>query len=193
MARWTAWKMPGAANESGTSDFEFFNTEHLTEYDSLYSAFFFIPRSGATTIKGYYYEKTLYYNSTVLGTAKSLSTEIPKGILSQHPYTTFTQGSNSDLWGATLTPATANDESFGYALKFRRVADADEDISHRLVFTDYGFEIPTGETILGVQTSMSGLTAYYNAEKYGVFYKHPLMRICYTGDPGNAMWLGITF
>lgn len=192
MARWTAWKMPGAANESGTSDFEFFNTEHLTEYDSLYSVFFFIPHSGATTIKGYYYEKTLYYNSTVLGTAKSLSTEIP--------YTTyggsisiFTQGSNSDLWGATLTPATANDESFGYALKFRRVADADEDISHRLVFTDYGFEIPTGETILGVQTSMSGLTTYYNAGNYVVRLKHPLMRICYTGDPGNAMWLGITF
>ena len=192
MARWTAWKMPGAANESGTSDFEFFNTAHLTEYDTLYLVFFFIPHSGATTIKGYYYEKTLYYDSAALGTAKALSTEIPY-TESPYPYTTFTQGSNSDLWGATLTPAIANDESFGYALKFRRVADADEDISHRLVFTDYGFEIPTGETILGVQTSMSGLTAYYNAATYGVYYKHPLMRICYTGEPSNAMWLGITF
>lgn len=184
--------MPETVSESGTSEFEFFNTEHLTEYNSLYSVGFFIPHSGATTIKGYYYEKTLYYNSTVLGTAKSLSTEIPY-TEDPYPYTTFTQGSSSDLWGATLTPATANDDSFGYALKFRRVADADEDISHRLVSTDYGFEIPTGETILGVQTSMSGLTAYYNAGKYGVFYKHPLMRICYTGEPSNAMWLGITF
>ena len=192
MARWTAWKMPGAANESGTSDFEFFNTEHLTEYDSLYSVFFFIPHSGATTIKGYYYEKTLYYNSTVLGTAKSLSTEIPY-TEAPYPYTTFTQGSSSDLWGATLTPAIVNSTSFGYALKYRRVADTDEDVSHRLVFTDYGFEIPTGETILGVQTSMSGYTAYYNVTTYDVYLKHPLMRICYTGDPGNAMWLGITF
>jgi hypothetical protein len=63
--------------------------------------------------------------------------------------TTF--GGTSNLLGTTWTPAEVNDSGFGVILRFAMTSGT----SSYLRATNFGFAIPTNETILGIQFSIS--------------------------------------
>ena len=60
---------------------------------------------------------SLINSNSVIGTASLLNSQIPGNTAT---FPTFTEGSSSNLWGATLTPAIVNSSTFGISMQTYR-------------------------------------------------------------------------
>lgn len=100
---------------------------------------------------------SLVLAGTAIGQNKATDASLPVGTP-----TIFSYGGASDLWEISLADTDINDSNFGAAVSYRRTDTGTQ--THYLKGTSFGFSIPSGSTILGVQLD---LKAFYNATGKG--------------------------
>ena len=81
---------------------------------------------------------------TIVGSNLAASTAVPG------TEATNTFGSSSNLWGSSWTYSDINASTFGVAIYFQ----ASVNTSDRLKVTNFGFSIPSDETIVGIAFSV---------------------------------------
>lgn len=108
------------------------------------------PTSGGVTD----YLVKLVKNGTVSGDNKG-----DDAFLTDVSYTTAKiYGGSSDLWGLSLTPSDINSSNFGFVFQ-AKLYYTDEfgsttKYSEYLKFTNFGFSIPSGATISGIEVGI---------------------------------------
>ena len=88
-------------------------------------------------------------SSSQIGNNKANVSSIP---VESTPSTYTTYGGTNDLWGATLTASVINSSNFGFRIGYGFDTST---ISDYLDVSNFGFSIPTGATIEGVEFEVS--------------------------------------
>lgn len=94
----------------------------------------------------YDYDVRLYNNGTI-GNNKA------KGNATSSSFEKWTYGGSNDTWGASLSPSDINSADFGLAVSYKNDSDTPEK-TYYLVGYDFGFSIPSGATIDGIEAEI---------------------------------------
>lgn len=96
----------------------------------------------------------------------------------------LTYGGSSDTWGASLSASDINSSDFGLA--FSATGDF---VSNYLVSNQFGFDIPIGSTIDGIE-----VTTETDTNQFNVFFWGAEITVYYTPPPAppTAYWVGNT-
>lgn len=162
----TGWVLAGTGADDATiGTYTWSNPSYITDANDANYAI-------ATMYRGISdYSVKLLKGGAVSGDNKSTGTALPS------TEATIDYGTTSDLWGVALTPADVNDSTFGVSYAAQDTPPIPPVQTHYLFATNFGFAIPVGETVLGVEArikrkAVSGANAYVN---------DIWMRITYTG------------
>jgi len=137
---------------------------------------------------GVYDDKVRIIKGGVVGSTDRASGSAWPGTLT---YSTY--GSSSDLWGETWTVADINSSSFGVAISAKGVGYASGNYtSYYLKLTNFGFNIPAGSTINGINVEIKKYTnmTYPSVTFVDAWVDYARITIYYTAPPANAYWVG---
>lgn len=168
----TPWKEPGAAAQVAGGFYQWLNLSDIISGNPSANTF------GAYVAGGNHTYKTvrLLKDGVLSGTDKGTPT-------TSIDYTSpDTLGGSADLWGNTLTKADVEDVDFGVAFEVGTTPSGSS-VSYQIRATNFGFALPTGATVTGVEWRITystfsggGGTQGYTIEKFE-------LRVHYTFNP----------
>lgn len=135
----TGWQLAGTgADNSGVGTYPWSTPENITADDSSYATATMYRNCADIVIK------------LIIGGGVTGNSATGAGAL---PATEATQGygSASDKWGTTPSVSDINASNFGLAYAARDIPAAPDVWTHYLFATNFGFNIPAGSTIDGVE------------------------------------------
>jgi hypothetical protein len=181
----TDWQFPTVAENDTSIGTDAWTTPEGVYTDNIYGDYPWAADSsifvtGADEIR---YRKAHLVLADVIDTANNEAGN--QNALVVHP-DPRTFGSSSDLWGATLTPADINLDTFGVALALSSydvgsLTYGDE--GNYLVAQGFGFNIPDGATIAGIEAKFDGYAENGGGGTQYVALNYVQVRVHYTWDP----------
>lgn len=138
-------------NYAGALTYESFSNPNnaLGSPDSYYASIY-----GANNAWNYI---QLVVGGTVTGDNNNLDALLPLGTPA-----TITFGSSTDKWGLSLSPANINASDFGVYAELNHTG-----LLVYLKLTDYGFSVPSGSVIDGIEVMITG---YYTSSRGNVYH-----------------------
>lgn len=134
------------------------------------------------------YSVKLVKGGTITGDNKASSTKYPR--LSAN----ITRGNSTDMWGVTLTPSDVNSSNFGVVISSRGYDSGDNTkgaITKYIKLTGFGFSIPTGASILGIEFTTS-IRTYGGYDGLAVAWIYNAYLKVYYSDVGSPNLATIT-
>ncbi len=178
----TSWKFPSATAQDasvGTSAWTFESEIFVDDSAGVgdESALPNIFVAGGGQIR---YRKSSLVKAGVVQTANNEAANENASVAFPAPRT---YGGASDMWGATLTPDDVNAEDFGVALTLIEFDGSYQDETNYLIAKAFGFEIPDGATIVGIEAKFDayGYASGGGTTSSGLNYVQ--MRVHYTWEP----------
>lgn len=115
----------------------------------------------------------------ISGTNQSSSQNVPTNAISS----TYSWGSNSNLWGTSLSASDINDSNFGFSISY---ADGIGTQTHYVQGSSFGFSLPAVATISGLTLNISA-TGTFNAKsgQVSIFVKNMQVTVTYIRSFGN--------
>jgi len=138
----TDWKSPGTvASDSsfGTTTWDNVNNTKLEDGNTASNTYFYSASGDAV----YGYIAKLVINNSVTGDNLGAEEAPPYSLT----YESF--GGSSQLWGNSLDSSKINGETFGFVISYKNYGATT--YTEYLKTTNYGFSVPVGATIDGVE------------------------------------------
>jgi hypothetical protein len=178
----TGWISPGTAvNDTSFGSFSWSDPANVLASDDSYAYYYFgsdMDYGFAFTDKRVRIVKSdgsIGLTDKALGTAWNSSD------------TTSTYGGYSDRWGETWSASDINDVDFGVVISAYETGYGLDDTTRYLKATNFGFSIPTGSTIDGIEVAIEKST-HWDAG-LGRFYAridHIKIKVYYTEPDGTT-------
>lgn len=177
----TGWVSPGTVVSDDTiGSVAWSNPSNATSSNDSYAT---VDPGGADQFQDYQV-KIVKSDGSIGSTNKGGSNIIP---LSD---TYITYGGSEDLWSEAWSVSDINDSDFGVVYS---VAGGDNYYSEYLKATSFGFEIPTGSTIDGIEVRVEH--SYYSSMNPPSRYckvDHVQIKVCYT-EGGETPTIGVKY
>jgi len=172
----TGWLSPGTAGEQNLSGAQvtWSNENNIKTSDNSYAR--------AVEIAEYYWDDNvvkLVMGGTISGNDKSTIVDLGTTEITQ------TYGGSNDLWGETWSASDINSSTFGVVLSY--IAESGYKTNY-LKATNFGFNIPTGSTIDGLELSVELKSTWVDDESettYAVDVDHIQIKVYYTESSGT--------
>lgn len=168
----TPWKKPGTVAQVASGFYEWLNLQDLLADDA-----------DTGTIGAYvagvthsYKVMRLLKDGTLSGTDKGTP------LVSVDYTSPDSWGGSSDLWGNTLVKADVEDVDFGYALEYANQSTGNS-VSYRINASNFGFTLPAGATVTGIETRVSYAGFAGGGGTTGIALYEMEMRVHYTFNP----------
>ena len=168
----TGWVSPGTVvNDSSVGTDAWSNPTNARASDNTYAI---TKRDGY----GFSYEeaiKIVKSNGTIGSSNKSTGARLP--LTEQY----ISYGGSSDLWGETWSYTDINDSDFGVVFQVENRNFADITYSNYLKATNFGFNIPSGATIEGLEVQIEQwLNDHYDSHNNTAEVDHIRIKVYYT-------------
>ena len=168
----TAWKKPGAVAQIPSGTYAWVDLPDLLSSDTDSAT-----RGAYVGASNHTYKvMRLLKDGVLTGTDKGTPT-------SSIDYTSPDSfGGSSDMWGNTLTVADVEDADFGFAIEYGQTPSGNS-ISSRINAQNFGFDLPSNATVVGIETRVSYNSFAGGGGTTGIELDELEMRVHFTYNP----------
>ena len=178
----TGWVSPGTVAEANLSGAQvtWSDENNIKSSNNSYAR--------AVEIAEYYWDDNvvkLVKGGTISGNDKSTIVDLGTSEITQ------SYGGSDDLWGETWSVSDINSSSFGVVLSY--IAESEYKTNY-LKATDFGFSIPTGSTIDGIELEVELKSTWVDdasGTTYAVDVDHVQIKVYYT--EGGTPTVGVKY